>query len=386
MNIIQAFKESVAAGFNITTASAARTAAAAQAAAVSSAEAAQAAVGHAAEVTKASASDAASWVEASANYSASMAPDTLRTAIPKAGLSVLKGVGWNILLLEGVDILSNVIANAQRGHDIQQIHTELIKNGTINGGPKTAAHEQRIKHNELIERLEVLQRKRERRTFGQWLADLPSRMWRRLKRGVLLEVGFWTMILTSPAWILAGAVNLTWNLGVLGVAVFRDLAFKQETDIFGATTAINRATNWVFRHTLAAGWNMALYAASLRLHNDAIYASEDSFAEIKAAHDVVSEGIVAEQAADFEEANGTPIDKDARLKLGVKNKDDAYRLGVLMASTLDNELADALRKQRAIAQAPYWVEKNVSPDYAGAVQRGMRDATPFVYRDLAQVF
>jgi hypothetical protein len=386
MNMLRAFRESLAAGFNITTASAARTAAAAQAAAVNSAEAAQAAAGHAVEVTKASAADAATWVEASANYSAAMAPDTIRTMAPKVGTALLRGIGYNILLLEAVDILQNVIDKARRGNDIQRLHSELIMNGTINGGAKAAAHEQRVKHNELVSELERLQRTPQRRSFGQWLVDLPHRMWRRLKRAVIWEAGWWTAILTSPAWVLAGAVGLAWNLGVLGVAVFRDLAFKKDTDIFAATSGVNAMTNWVFRHTLAVGWNMMLHAASMRLHNAKAYSSEDQFPEIKAAHDVVFEGIVAEKAADFEETNGTPIDKDARLKLGVKGKDEAYRLGALMATQINSELADVIRKQHAIAQAPYWVEKFVDPNIAGAVQRGMRDATPFVYRDLAQVF
>jgi hypothetical protein len=382
MNILRAFKESVAAGFNITTASAARTAAAAQAAAVNGAEAAQAAAGHAVEVTKASAADAATWVEASANYSAAMAPDTVRTALPKIGFTFVQGVAVNILALEAVDILQNVIRKARHGQDIRQLHTELIANGAINGGPKAAIHEHRIKHNELIERLEVLHRVRNRRSFGQWLVDLPHRMWRRLKRGVIWEAGFWTILLTSPAWILAGAVNLTWNLGVLGVAVFRDLAFKQETDIFGMTASVNATTNWIFRHTFAIGWNLLTYAGALTLHDDTASASEDRFPEIKAAHDVIAAEIVAVKA----EVTAIDGDEVNPKTLGVKTKDEAYHLGRMMAVTLDQELQGVIAKQRAIAQAPYWVEKFVSPDYAGAVQRGMRDATPFVYRDLAQVF
>jgi hypothetical protein len=209
----------------------------------------------------------------------------------------------------------------------------------------------------------MLSRTPERRSFGRFLKDLPSRTWRRVWRAVLLEAGWWTMILTAPIWVPVGAFALVWIGGVAVVDAIRNYGVPEgtEKDFTAAYQRFNKPVNWVFNKTFFVGLNLFRKGATMRVYDKKIYTQENTFEGFYAAKEKVDTTAPA-----------------------MKTGEHAYAYGEELANAVNEIFTDTRLRQEAFAQGQFWVRKEYSPTFYNAMMQGFRDKTPFLYRDLVR--
>lgn len=277
------------------------------------------------------------------------APTAIRSAAPAVAKGFGKGVLFNIVILEALDFAENAYVNHRRRKAQRDIVTEIATNGTSE---------------ELLTQLEILNRSPERRTFGQFVRDLPSRMFRRVWRATLVEAGWWYMMMTSPAWLATAAVHGVWSLAVLAYGVFNETVFNREVDAMALLRWTTAATHFVFRFTLWAGMGLFVKGVEMRLHNNVeAYCNTNGYEVIEVAKTKAFKSIA------------TIVDGST-----------AEAFGEVLAETIDSDVRSPKIKQQAFAQVDFWVGETIAPEFHTPLMRGFRAATPFMYRDLVRAF
>ena len=303
--------------------------------------------------TSRAATVAATATAAGAAEGIRMAPGFVIAAAPKVGAQILKNIAFNIVLLECIDAGEAFYTNHKRKKKIRRIQDDIV-----NLGPTDGTFFKKELYEALVEELEKLNRARERRSFVQFVKDLPHRTWRRVWRATLLEAGWWTMLLTSPVWVPVGAATLLWYLGVGTYDAVSEVMgnAKDRTETY---QKFNKPVQWVFAHTFFVGMNIFVKGATMRVYDQKIYTSETTFEVFDVAKD-----------ASFVEVPE------------VKDGHTAHAFGGKLAEAINEFVKDTGDRQAAYAQSFYWTKQNFAPNYHVAVMKGFREHTPFLYRDL----
>ena len=322
-------------------------------------QAIRASLGLAFKNTARATSIAATTTAANAARTVKATPAFVMAAAPKMGIDILKNIGFNIVLLEVIDGAEALHGAHKRRKRIKELNQKLAELGEPgkNGFKKET-------YLAIVEELEKLSRTPERRSFGRFLKDLPSRTYRRVWRAVLLEAGWWTMILTAPIWVPVGAFQLLWIGGVAVVDAIRNYGVTEgtEKDFTAAYQRFSKPVNWVFNHTFFPGLNLFRKGATMRVYDKKIYTQENTF-----------EG--------FDTAKAKVDTTAPEMKTG----EHAYAYGEQLAEAVDEIFRDNTRaRQEAFAQGQFWVRKQYSPTFYNAVMQGFKDKTPFLYRDLVR--
>jgi len=285
-------------------------------------------------------------------------PAFVMAAAPKMGIDILKNIGFNMVLLETIDGAEALYGGHKRRKRIKELNLHLASLGD----PAAKGFKAET-YAAIVEELEMLSRTPERRSFGRFLKDLPSRTWRRVARALLLEAGWWTMILTSPIWIPVGAFALAWIAGVAVVDALRNYGVPEgtEKDFTAAYQRFNKPVNWVFNKTFFVGLNLFRKGATMRVYDKKIYTGENTFDGFDAAK--------------------VKVDTTAKK---MENGETAYAYGEQLADAVNEIFTDTKLRQEAFAQGQFWVRKAYSPTYYNAVMQGFKDKTPFIYRDLVR--
>lgn len=311
--------------------------------------------------TSSAASVAATGAAAKTAQGFRATPAFVAATAPKVGVDILKNLAFNIVLLEAVDAGEAVLKGRKRRRRIDELQTFMLGMGQAKGTKSFDSE----KYAEWFAEWDRLSRKPKRRSFVQFLKDLPSRSWRRLFRAVLLEAGWWTMILTSPVWIPVGAFAVLWMLGVGLVDAWQNYGVPEEhkKDFVPTYERFNKPVSWVFKHTLQFGAKLFRKGATMRVWDRTVYTEETTFDAFSTAYQAM-----APEGADF------PV---------YSAGESARRVGESMADQV-NEIFKDVHRQAAYAQSGAWFDKNINPDFRPDVMGGFRDRADFLYRDLVQ--
>lgn len=277
------------------------------------------------------------------------APPTIRAAAPAAAKGFGKGVLFSVAILEVLDFAENVYVNHRRRRQQREIISQIAKTGL---------------DPELAEALEILNRAPERRTFGQFVRDLPSRTFRRVWRAVIVEAGWWYLMMTSPVWLTTAAIQGAWSLAVLAYGVFNEVVLKREVDSGALLKYPSLVTSFVFRNTFWRGFNLFVKGTEMRVHNSVdAYCNEQAYEVIEVAQGKAFKTIA------------TIVDGST-----------AEAFGEVVAETINAEVDSPKAKQQAFAQMDFWVSEKIAPEFHKPLMTGFRNATPFLYRDFVRAF
>lgn len=188
-----------------------------------------------------------------------------RALVPALGSTFVRGVGFNVVFMEVGDYAGAKINESRRRRRIDEI---------VNGAAGTLSQ---LEQDELHQ----LSRASERRTFGQFVRDIPSRVFRRVARACIIEVGWWVWILSSPVWLTATILGTAYTWLVVlpltaAMAIFWDK--KIDLDKWMAPALFCKK---IVKHTFGRGWRIMDRGFSMPVYNTAKFrADNDGFAVI----------------------------------------------------------------------------------------------------------
>lgn len=276
-------------------------------------------------------------------------PKTFRRVAPEIGKAVLVNVAATGIALEVVDMLENLYERRLRRDELHRVIQQVATHG-----PTDALNQQLL----------ILSRADERRTFGQWVKDLPYRTGRRFARICLVEAGYWYMYLTSPLWVPAVLVDLAYSFVVVPVIQFVSKSvFKREVDIETLMKPRLWLTVPIIKHTVLKGWKVFSRGVDMRIYNrNATTSNVDAYPVFEAAK-VFAHG---------------------QIKTIVDGR-TAFAWGEALAEYVQQVESSVDGREKAYAQVSYWVEDNIVPEFRTAVLYGFRTGTPVIYRDMVSV-
>jgi hypothetical protein len=271
-------------------------------------------------------------------------PETIKRVAP----GVLRYAGTHLAFtavgLEVIDLIENSVEKSVRRAEITRLVQKISRDGQSDA---------------LNEEIAVLTRADERRTFGQWVRDLPSRTFRRVTRLCLVEAGWWYMLLTLPISATAFALDFIYRAGLMPLYAEFAAAFGHTVDT-KKDRLLSRFLQWLVDHTFKAGMHVFTAGAEMRLHNRSIVkGNTEAYPVLRAAGTKANEQIASIV--------------DART---------AFMWGEIFAQSIVDEDLSTEQIQKAYAQTPYWVEETFGIDYRDAILGGVRTGTPMMYRDL----
>lgn len=294
---------------------------------------------------------------AAASTAKTVTSETAKTAASKApaaakatGVAFFQGVVANMIALEAVDALVSATYTRRRRKEIEDELKKLTES-LDKGDPAQTA---RI--NELLDAIP------RRRSFGQVIRDLPSRMFRRLWRAVLVEAGWWTMLLTAPVWApVAAAYTLYSWLVVFPTNTVMEHFFQKKLDLDKWLVTPGIWVRNVLDWTLLKGWKIFMRGIEMRLYG------RRAFATSKEGREVLTES--------------SPITY-AEIK-EIKDGYTAAAWGRALAQNVtERRHDDVLERQMAYASIENWAADHIATQFRTAVTRGFREGTPFLFRDL----
>lgn len=250
------------------------------------------------------------------------------------------------LSLEAIDLFENSREKRARRDELAALVQKIAREG---------------QSDTLNEQVLVLTRADERRTFGQWVRDLPSRTFRRVTRLCLVEAGWWYMVITAPIAATAFVADLIYTLGLLPMYTVFANAFGHQVD--GGERLPQKFFMWLINHTFWAGFRVFKTGAQMRLYNrSATKANIASYPVLEAASAVATTTIVS-----------------------IVDGHTAFAWGEAFAESISAQGLSTEQIQQAYAQAPYWISETVGENMCNAVLAGVRTGTPVIYRDLVSV-
>lgn len=275
-------------------------------------------------------------------------PGKIRVTAPVFFRTATAEIGGAILALELVDLFENEWEKHQHRKEMRELLAKIESEGMTE---------------EYARRLHILQRSQTRRTFGQVIRDLPYRTWRRLYRACLFEAGFWLGLLTSPIWLPTVVLDILWSFILVPVAATVMSFFHVDIDVEKAVNLDSKLVQTVLKYTLSQASRLLVKGAAMRLHNrTTTTANNDAYPIIQYART---------------QAHKT-VEK-------IVDGNTAYEFGFELARVINESTLTPAHAQHAYAQTWFWVEENMASQYRSAVQHGIRQGTPFVYRDITRV-
>lgn len=265
------------------------------------------------------------------------------------GRNFAEGVVINLVTLELIDFVGHWYSEHKRRKDLKQVTTEVSELGL---------------NDERKAKLEMLNRMPQRRTFGQFIRDLPPRTMRRFWRAVLFEAGWWTTLFTAPVWIATTVLYTVWSwVFVLPIAAWREMHGKhgKESEEF-LDKWMGRPGGWnkkVLKWTLWLGFGGMSRAVNLKIYSRAeVYCNEEG------------------------ERVLTLLEPEAYKTVHkIQDEHTAEVWGAALADLVRQE-DDFHRRWIAYAQSNGWIEEHIVEQYKESVRTGFRSKTPFLFRDL----
>lgn len=287
------------------------------------------------------------------NLNLTAIPREATRAIKVFGPKVAKALAVNAvstaIALEVIDALENQWEKRVRRDELHKVIQQVATHGPSD---------------QLNQQLLVLSRPDERRTFGQWVKDLPYRTGRRLYRICLVEAGWWTMYLSSPLWVPVVLADLVYSFAVVPFVNFVTRSvLKHEVSLETLMNVRTYTTVPVIKHTLLRGWRWFNKGVDMRVYNRNVTKA------------TISEYPLFEIAKSHAHAQIQTI----------TDGHTAFAWGEALAEYVNDAEKSVEGRQRAYAQVSYWVEDNITPQFRNAVLYGFRTGTPVVYRDLVSV-
>lgn len=268
--------------------------------------------------------------------------------VASVGKSFAQGIAFNLVLLEGLDVAFDLRDSRRRRREIAQLTDDVLQLGLTP---------------EISERLALLHRAPERRTFGQFVRDIPSRMVRRLWRATLVEAGWWFSVFTAPLWVPVSVAYAAYAwLVVFPTSVASQTVFGYDIDMERWLRWPSQVSRFVLKHTLYQGVELFARGITLKVHNRSAYCDTTSFVHL--------------DGAKFKAHQDVATIIDGRT---------AFAWGEQMAEVVSAEELDNDTKQRAYAQFTHWADENIAGQFQAAVKHGFRTGTPFLFRDLVIV-
>lgn len=268
--------------------------------------------------------------------------------VKSSARSFVTGALVNLVVFEAVDFGFASYREFSRRRDIDGLLDEIAEHGITEDKQQA---------------LELLRRVPPRRTFGQFIRDLPARTTRRLWRAVKFEAGWWLAIFTSPVWITTTLLYTAWTwLFVLPTYAVRNMITGRASDQAFLDRWMGTPGRWnkaILAHTLLRGVRWCAGAVEMTVYDKkSVYCNTEGEKFL----DELKDKAYAEVAK-------------------IEDDRSAFYWGEALAELVSREATDPLAKSRAYAQFKTWVDKNVIPQYQPGVIGGFRTGTPLVYRD-----
>ena len=270
-----------------------------------------------------------------------------REATPLLAKQFARRIAYTAIILEAIDGVEDYFDRRARNKRIEEIIAESVAGGMTP---------------EMQEEISILMRSMERRSFGQWVRDIPHRTARRIKRLFYVEIGWWYMVVTSPIWVVTGLLDLLWSFLVVPVtAVVTATLFHREINVEAWVRKPKKVVGWILGHTVLLGYRIFAKGVAMRLYNKtATMSNTESYVVLNVVKDEAHKKIA------------TIIDGRTAFMWGEAFAEALYEM----------DLPENLR-QKATVQMRFWAETNLAAQYVPAVMAGFRTGTPYSMRDMA---